>query len=170
MTGDHLAVGERVVLRRWRAEDAEAVFEACQDPEIQRWTTLPTPYEREYAVGFVTAYSDHHWSTGEGAPCALALPEGELVGSMGVVRFEGTTPVVGYWIAPAHRGRGLAVEGLRLLTRWLATERGAVRVRLEADARNGASRAVARRAGFVEQGPGPDGLVVYSTEIDTLFG
>ncbi len=48
-----------------------------------------------------------------------------------------------------------------------------MRVRLEADVRNGAPRAVARRAGFVEQGvERADGfdVVVYSTEIDTLLG
>jgi RimJ/RimL family protein N-acetyltransferase len=41
MTTEPLAVGERVLLRRWRAEDADAVFDACQDPEVQRWTTVP---------------------------------------------------------------------------------------------------------------------------------
>src|SRR4051794_8327530 len=150
MSTEPLAVGERVLLRRWRAEDADAVFEACQDPEVQRWTTVPRPYEREHAVEFVTAFSERQWATSEGAPCALALPDGTVVGSMGVVGFAGSTCTVGYWTAPAHRGAGLTAEGLRLLTAWLFAERGAVRVRLEADVRNGASRAVARRAGFTE--------------------
>jgi RimJ/RimL family protein N-acetyltransferase len=30
-----------VTLRPWRADDAGAVFDACQDPEIQRCTTVP---------------------------------------------------------------------------------------------------------------------------------
>jgi hypothetical protein len=29
------------------ANDDEAVFEACQDPEIQRWVPVPVPYGRE---------------------------------------------------------------------------------------------------------------------------
>jgi len=28
--------GPRVVLRPWRADDVDAVFAACQDPEVQR--------------------------------------------------------------------------------------------------------------------------------------
>ncbi|MEO6088697.1 MAG: GNAT family N-acetyltransferase [Umezawaea sp.] len=173
MTTDHLAVGERVLLRRWRAEDADAVFDACQDPEVQRWTTVPTPYEREHAEEFVTAFSDHQWATGESAPCALTLHDGTLVGSIGVVEFDGPVCTVGYWTAPAHRGAGLTTEGLRLLVKWLFAERGAVRVRLEADVRNGASRAVARKAGFVEEHVGAEMAVYscsYSTEIDTLLG
>jgi hypothetical protein len=30
--------------------DVEAVFEACQDPEIQRWTTVPSPYTHNDAM------------------------------------------------------------------------------------------------------------------------
>lgn len=29
-----------VLLRPWRPGDAEAVHEACQDPDIQRWTSF----------------------------------------------------------------------------------------------------------------------------------
>jgi RimJ/RimL family protein N-acetyltransferase len=125
---DLVASGERVRLRRWRASDVDAVWAACQDPEVQLWTTVPTPYEREHAEGFVGAFSTQQWDSGEGAPLALVTHDDELVGSMGVVRFSGHISTVGYWTVPAMRGRGLTVEGLRLLTEWVITERGAVRV------------------------------------------
>jgi RimJ/RimL family protein N-acetyltransferase len=44
-----------VSLRPWNESDAEAVYEACQDPEIQHWIpVIPRPYTREDAVAFVT--------------------------------------------------------------------------------------------------------------------
>ena len=44
----------RLVVRPWRPDDAAAVFEACQDPEIARWTKLiPQPYEMYHATGFL---------------------------------------------------------------------------------------------------------------------
>jgi hypothetical protein len=38
-----------VMLRPFRTSDADAVFRACQDPAIQRWTLVPIPYLREHA-------------------------------------------------------------------------------------------------------------------------
>ena len=31
-------------LRPWRDSDLAALVEACQDPEIPRWTRVPSPY------------------------------------------------------------------------------------------------------------------------------
>ena len=32
---------QRLVLRPFRAEDVEAVFAGCQDPDVQRWSKDP---------------------------------------------------------------------------------------------------------------------------------
>ena len=40
---------DAVVLRPWSLDDVPAVTAACQDPEIPRWTTVPTPYAEEDA-------------------------------------------------------------------------------------------------------------------------
>lgn len=43
-----------VTLREWREDDATAVFEACQDPELLRWMLIiPRPYTMEDAFAFV---------------------------------------------------------------------------------------------------------------------
>ena len=39
-------------LRPLAADDADWIFEACQDSEIQKWTQIPRPYTREHAVSF----------------------------------------------------------------------------------------------------------------------
>jgi len=43
-----------VTLRAHRESDAQGAFEQCQDPDSQRWTTVPLPYTFEDAVAFVT--------------------------------------------------------------------------------------------------------------------
>jgi RimJ/RimL family protein N-acetyltransferase len=59
---------------------------------------------------------------------------------------------LGIWIAPAHRGHGLAGDALRLAGRWLLTECGLQRLQLVAEPDNVAMVAAARRAGFVPEG------------------
>src|SRR6266508_2973041 len=53
-----------ILLRPWRPEDADAVYAACQDPEIQRWTTVPSPYLAEHAARFVGERSPKRWADG----------------------------------------------------------------------------------------------------------
>ena len=52
-----------LLLRPFVPADAGAVFSACQDPEIQRWTTVPVPYTRDDAEEFVAACAER-WASG----------------------------------------------------------------------------------------------------------
>ena len=77
---------EGLLLRPWRPDDADAVHRACQDPDIQRWTTVPRPYLREDADTFVAKTAAEAWATGTGAPFAVCdAATGELLGSCGFV-------------------------------------------------------------------------------------
>ena len=58
----------------------------------------------------------------------------------------------GYIVAPAARGRGIAVRALRLLTDWSLQELGLERVELRIEVENEPSIRVAERAGFVREG------------------
>ncbi|HEY1566778.1 MAG TPA: GNAT family protein [Solirubrobacteraceae bacterium] len=59
---------------------------------------------------------------------------------------------LGVWTAPAHRGRGVAADALRLVGQWLLSECGMARVQLMTEPDNVAMVAAARGAGFVEEG------------------
>ena len=43
--------------------DTAAITEACQDPEIVRWTTVPTPYREQDARTFVDALVGPGWAS-----------------------------------------------------------------------------------------------------------
>jgi RimJ/RimL family protein N-acetyltransferase len=142
----------RLVLRPHRSDDVDPVFRACQDPLIQRWiSALPQPYTPEAARTFVEEIAPQERAEGRGMPVIIETG-GELVGAGGVHLVPGRLgPEVGYWIAPWARRRGFAAEAASALAEW-ALERGAPRVHLYADVGNEASQAVARRAGFTQEG------------------
>jgi RimJ/RimL family protein N-acetyltransferase len=143
---------ERLILRPYRPDDVDAVHRACQDPGIQQWISqLPVPYRLEDARVFVEEVAPKERSDRTGLSVAVEA-DGELVGSSGIYLRPGRLgPEIGYWIAPWGRGRGYAAEAAHALAEW-GLGLGAPRVHLYADIRNVASQAVARRAGFTEEG------------------
>ncbi|MEU4470203.1 GNAT family N-acetyltransferase [Micromonospora sp. NPDC023888] len=143
-------IEDGVLLRQWRDTDADAVHRACQDPDIQRWTSVPRPYRPEHALGFVTEMSGTAWAEGTGAPFAVCDPAtGELLGSCGLISIDRDgTGEVGYWTAPWARGRGVMVRATRALSRWSFATLGLRRLIWQAEVGNHASRLVALRAGF----------------------
>jgi len=142
---------QRLHLRAYRADDAEGVHRACQDPEIERWLTVPSPYTLADAVEFTTETMPSARSEKRALGCAVEV-DGEFIGSAGLSFTEGLLgPGVGYWIAPWARGRGYAAEAARALADW-GLARGARRIHLFADVDNAPSLRAARRAGFADEG------------------
>jgi RimJ/RimL family protein N-acetyltransferase len=143
---------QRLVLRPYRPDDEDAVFRACQDPEIQRWNLpIPSPYTRAVAREWVRELAPRERAEGRGMP-AVVEADGQLVGSSGLEFGHGVFgPAIGYWIAPWGRRQGYASEAVDALAGW-ACAHGARRVHLLVDVRNTASRGVARRAGFTREG------------------
>lgn len=143
---------ERLVLRPHRPDDEDAVFAACQDPEIQRWiTAIQLPYTREQARVWVSEVAPGERTAERGMPMVVEAG-GRLVGSAGVHLRDGRLgPEIGYWTAPWARGHGYATEAAHALAEW-ALGLGAPRVHLVADVDNTASQAVAVRAGFRREG------------------
>jgi len=148
-------IEDGLLLRPWRAEDADAVHRACQDPDIQRWTTVPRPYRLEHAVEFVTGSSPAAWANGSGAEFAVCdAATGELLASCGLVSIDPGlgSAEIGYWTAPWARGRGVAVRATRAIARWAFDVAKLRRLIWQAEIGNHASRLVALRAGFRIEG------------------
>src|SRR3954447_20733383 len=104
---------ERLVLRPYRSDDVDAVLRACQDSDILRWLTVPSPYTRDDAVEFVTETTVSARAEKRGLLTAVEA-DGEFMGSVGLSLAAGLLgPGVGYWLAPWARGRGYAAEAAR---------------------------------------------------------
>ena len=138
-------------LRRLARADREAIVEACRDPEILRWTTLPDPFTAAEVDRFVDE-ADARWTDGSAVELVI-VSDGRLLGAIHLAFHEEWRASVAYWLAPEARGRGVATRAVKLLVRWaFETFDGLVRIELWSLVGNDASDAVARRAGFLEEG------------------
>jgi RimJ/RimL family protein N-acetyltransferase len=150
-----------VGLRRFRRDDLDALVDACQDPEIPRWTTIPTPYTRETGTWFLDR-CDEWWVAGTDLPLAVIdVATGRLLGATGVHRIgaapdqpglEGLPDEIGYWLAASARGRGVITRGVHLLATWWFATLDRPSLSLRARRENTRSVAVAHRCGFVATG------------------
>ncbi|MGW0608497.1 GNAT family N-acetyltransferase [Streptomyces sp. NPDC002640] len=168
---------ERLILRPPAPGDAHAVLAACQDPDIRRWTAVPSPYLPEHARTFVGGYVTEAWAadteyvfgaflteeTAEGGP---ERREGPFVAMLGLKVRGQDTVEIGFWAVREHRGHGHVTEATRALCRWAFTDLGAARVEWRAGVGNTASRAVAERCGFVQEGVLRQALVSGGTRHD----
>jgi RimJ/RimL family protein N-acetyltransferase len=167
---------DRLLLRPLGPGDAEAVRLACQDPEIPRWTTVPSPYTAQDAHEFVAVTTVNGWRDDVLYNFGLFTRNGgELVGSMGLVRLAALrTPQrqaeLGYWTAKEQRSRGYTVEAAREVCRWGFTDLGVERLEWCAEAGNTGSRAVALKVGFRMEGTRRAGLIHNGTRRDVWFG
>jgi RimJ/RimL family protein N-acetyltransferase len=145
-----------LVLRPWRLDDVARVMRICADPEISRWTRIPSPYTEEHARTWIEQ-TVRDWDRREGeAAFAVTEAEGDaVVGAIGLrlLREEyGVRGSVGYWVAGEARGRGVATDALKLVSRWGLRQLGLRRLELVTDPENTGSQRVAEKAGFSREG------------------
>ena len=107
-------------LRPWRDTDQQALVEACQDPEIARWTRVPANYGATDAKAYLLQRYDMLFA-GLAAPFAIVrAPDGGLLGSVSLLRiaWEHRRAEVGYWLAREARGQGHATRAVGLICAW----------------------------------------------------
>lgn len=142
-------------LQPWAPHDAQEVYEACQDPEIQRWTRVPSPYAFADAELFVATISPSGWLEGSGASFGVKdATTGRLLASVGL---HGISPrdrsaELGYWAAPWARGAGVTTDAARAVCRWAFDTELVDHIIWMAQVGNDASRRIASKLGFVEDG------------------
>lgn len=135
-----------ITLRQPHDEDIAWITEACQDAEIQRWTTVPRPYVRRNAEEFI-AYSKSQSSVFAIVQPATNLGMG-MIGIHGIDQSTGEANA-GYWIAPWARRRGAATQALNQLMEHARTLESAKTLTLKISPANFASRGTAAKCGFV---------------------
>jgi len=123
-------------LRVLDPSDAEWITRACQDEEVQRWTKVPKPYMREWAI--VDSRSQ------------------EPVGVIGIHHIKDGVASIGYWVAPWGRKSGAASTALRIMPTIARRIGNAHTLQATIAETNAASQRTAARAGFTLMGNAPD--------------
>jgi ribosomal-protein-alanine N-acetyltransferase len=146
---------ERLILRRFTENDAEAMFKNwTSDPEVTKFLTWQ-PHEnkavsesilRQWVFDYDNLFN-YNWAI---VPKTLNEP----IGSISVVRsnMETETATIGYCIGKAWWHKGIMTEAFKAVIRFLFEEVGVNRIQACHDPRNPNSGAVMRKCGLVYEG------------------
>jgi RimJ/RimL family protein N-acetyltransferase len=133
------------------------MVEQCRDPEMIRWTTVPTPeggYQVRDAEEFL-ALTAAGWTSGERLGWTIEAQRGSERGFCGSIdlRLEGDgVAEVGFGLHPKARGRSVMSAALHLVCSYGFEVIGLEVIRWRAVVGNWASRRVAAKVGFIFDG------------------
>jgi len=159
---------ERLVLDALTPDDAQAVFEYCQDDDLQRWIPVPQPYALTDATYFVGPHARSAEASNALTIWAIRS-EGRMLGLI-ELRFEPLkSATVGFWLGRPHRGSGIMTEALQTLVEFAFEPDGLglTRMHWESGVGNYASAIVARRAGFHFEGVSRGSIVHRDERLDS---
>lgn len=139
-----------VTLRAHQSADIARIVEQCLDPESIRWTTVPTPYDEDAAVDWITNMVPAGW-TGDTTYGFAIEHEGRFAGTVDLRMRSGGEAEIGFGLHPDARGAGVMRRALNLLLDW-GFGRGVEIVHWRAFVGNWSSRRTVWGLGF-EFGP-----------------
>lgn len=138
---------ENLILRRYRLDDAEALYERFgTDPDMYKYSGW-NPYAtleaaQETVQRFIDSYSrDRTYSW-------VMDIEDVVVGTIGAYDYEDNQIEVGYSVDKAWQGRGFATEALREVLKYLTENEGISCVTAWCAGENAASCRVLEKAGM----------------------
>lgn len=141
-------------IRPLQSRDADWIYEACQDLEIQKWTQIPRPYTREHAADFVMTLA---------GDVEVWVVENHSTGqALGVVGIHSINPItrvadIGYWMSHQGRGQGAMKKAIALLLEKLQDNPDVAYVEATIAEENLASRKTAESVGFILLGAADKG-------------
>ena len=134
---------ERLVLRRARLDDLDAIHAVLSDARAMRyWSTLPhrtVAQTRAWLTSMIEA------PAAESDDFVVTL-EGAVIGKAGFWRL----PEIGFILHPSHWGRGYAFEALQAVIGHVFATRDLPQIVADVDPRNAASLRLLARLGFSE--------------------
>jgi ribosomal-protein-serine acetyltransferase len=148
---DELVEHGPVTLRRYRADDVDAVFAAVTESlvHLRPWMPWAAGYTRDSAAEYLDG-SIRSWEDGTEYNYAI-LAGGRLAGSVGLMARIGPGGLeIGYWVHRAYTRRGLATAAAAALVDQAFRLPGVARVEIIHDELNVASGKIPRKLGFTE--------------------
>lgn len=174
-----LTVGS-TTLRPMRPTDSEDIFRAVQDPEIPKFTTVPSDYPIELAIDFATTRNvashlnktelvfviedsaldssrDSDSSGNSDSSANLDSKHPYSNGFAGVISLH-TIDIpnhraeIGYWMAKEARGKGIGTRAASMITEFGLMTMGFNRIDGIVDVRNEASKKLLLNASYEYEG------------------
>ena len=146
---------ERLLLRKMRLDDAEAMFAYASDPEVTRYVLFETHRSVEDSEAFLRLAVEGYERGDFGGWGIVLKDSGAFVGTCGVdVNYapEHARAELGYVLSREHWGRGLMPEAVKAVIRFGFGRMGLNRLEARCIAENVASARVMEKAGMTYEG------------------
>ena len=146
--------GQRVLIRPYRLEDADALWEALVESRDHLRPWLPFADETEVECRDFLVHNVTRWLLREDFGASIWQREGgRFLGGIGAHPRDWNVPTfeIGYWLCASAEGYGYLMEAGRLFTSYFFDHLGAKRLEIRCAARNIRSANVARRLGFLQE-------------------
>ncbi|CAB4783513.1 RimL Acetyltransferases, including N-acetylases of ribosomal proteins [Candidatus Nanopelagicaceae bacterium] len=145
-----------VTLRPSAERDIDSIFNACQDPLIPAFTTVPANYTLDHAIDFVRSdpfsFSERRelrfvidYGNGDDAQFAGVI-------SLHTINIKNHAAEIGYWMEKSMRGKGIGTIAAKMITDYGFRSLGFRRIDGLADVENAASQKLLTSAGFQKEG------------------
>ena len=146
----------RVSLRSPEESDVQKIFEACQDPLIPRFTTVPAEYTMAHALDYVQRVPASLELRRE-IPFVIEFGSGEEKEFAGVISFhtislDNHRAEIGYWMHTPMRGKGIGTIAAKMITNYGFLTMGFRRIEAAVDIDNLASHKLLISAGYEKEG------------------
>jgi len=145
-----------VTLRPSAEKDIDAIFNACQDPLIPQFTTVPATYTIDHAIDFVRS---DPFSFAERRELRFVIDYGNGadtnfagVISLHTINIKNHTAEIGYWMDKSLRGKGIGTIAAKMITDYGFRSLGFRRIDGLVDVDNLASQKLLTSAGFQKEG------------------
>lgn len=136
---------DRLLLRRVRADDLDAMHAVLSDPQAMHYWSTPPHGTVEQTSRWLAAMRDAPRAVSEDF---ILEHEGRAIGKVGACRL----PDFGFILHPDHWGAGLATEAVTAFLSHAFTRAGIACLTADVDPRNHASIRLLRKMGFGETG------------------
>jgi len=145
-----------VTLRPSEEKDIDSIFNACQDPLIPAFTTIPAAYTIDHAIDFVRS---DPFSFAERREFRFVVDYGNGddvkfsgVISLHTINIKNHTAEIGYWLEKSMRGKGIGTIAAKMITDYGFRTLGFRRIDGLADVDNTASQKLLTSAGYQKEG------------------
>ena len=142
---------DRLTLRRFSLQDADAVFSYSSPEDWSRYQRIPTPYTVLDNEKFMAELVLRDW---DNQPTWAITLDGGVIGIVGITfEAEHRIAVLGYGVDKGHWGNGFAGEGARAIVDHSFREYEQLKkIRAHTYGRNVKSTRVLQKLGFAHEG------------------
>ena len=146
----------RFTLRPTLESDVTVIYEACQDPLIPRFTTVPINYTMSHALDYFQRIPASIELQRE-IPFVIEFGVGdekEFAGviSLHTISIDNHRAEIGYWMHEQMRGKGIATVAVKMLTGYGLDTLGFKRIEAAVDLENTWSQKLLISAGYEREG------------------